>query len=96
MLQRSTQVKIGIKTLKSPHKSFTNVGLGELTLLAGIKNPMMVDLTEVKSGSEAWDVKTLTNSKEGNRIQRHETLRMEDEAKKLIIDMVNPVDEEAE
>ena len=96
MLQRSKQVKMGIKTLKSPHKSFTNFGLGELTVLSGMENPMMVDLTEVKGGSEALDVKTLTNHKEGNRIHRNETLRMESEAKKQITEMVNPVDEDAE
>ncbi|KAF8855606.1 hypothetical protein BDZ45DRAFT_804902 [Acephala macrosclerotiorum] len=92
MLQRSKQVKEGIKR-GSGHKSFTNFGIGELTSFAGTKDVIVVDLTEVKAGSMALDGKALVGHQEGYRVQRQGTIKLEGVAKGVLRDIVNPVEE---
>ncbi|KAE8447503.1 hypothetical protein EG329_010633 [Mollisiaceae sp. DMI_Dod_QoI] len=93
MLQRSQQVKTGIKSAQG-HKNFTAFGMRELTSFVGIQTVVMIDLTELKPLSIALNSLALQNHQQGYRAHRQGTMQMEDGAKKMIKTMVNPVDEE--
>jgi hypothetical protein len=93
MLQRSKQVKAGIKATRG-HKSFTAFGTQELATFSHVQSVVYFDLTELKPLSVALDGAALKSSQQGYSVHRQNTLKMEDRAKQMLTNMVNPVDEE--
>jgi hypothetical protein len=92
ILQRSKQVKAGIKATKG-HKSFTAFGMQELAAFVNVQHIVMFDLTELKPLSVALNSAALQSSQQGYHVHRQTTMQMEDRAKKMLSNMVNPVDE---
>jgi hypothetical protein len=93
VLQRSKQVKTGIQATKG-HKSFTAFGMQELAAFVHVQPVVMFDLTELKPLSVALNGAALQSSQHGYHVHRQTTLQMEDGAKKMLSNMVNPVDED--
>lgn len=93
ILQRSKQVKTGIKATKGS-KSFTAFGSQELAAFANVQAVTMFDLTELKPLSVALNSAALQSSQQGYSVLRRTTTQLEDFAKKKLVDMVNPVDED--
>jgi hypothetical protein len=92
ILQRSKYVKTGIQATKG-HKSFTAFGTWELAAFVNVQPVVMFDLTELKPVSVALNSAALQSSQEGYHIHRQTTMQMEDGAKQILNNMVNPVDE---
>jgi transcriptional/translational regulatory protein YebC/TACO1 len=92
ILQRSKQVKAGIQATKG-HKSFTAFGMQELAAFAHVQHIVMFDLTELKPLSVALNNAALQSSRQGYHVRRQTTMEMEDRAKEMLSNMVNPVDE---
>ncbi|KAI9775780.1 MAG: hypothetical protein M1839_000908 [Geoglossum umbratile] len=92
-IQRSKQVKTGIQATKG-HKSFTAFGTQELAAFVHVQPVVMFDLTELKPVSVALNSAALQSSQQGYHIHRQTTLQMEDGAKNMLSNMVNPVNED--
>lgn len=95
LLQRSKQVKTGIKSLPGP-KSFTAFGTRELAAFVNVSTVVMLDLTELKPGSVALDSAALQSHQEGYHVHKSKTGVMVEDVKELLKDHVNPVDEDHE
>jgi hypothetical protein len=93
IIHRSKQVKTGIQATKG-HKSFTAFGTQELAAFVHVQPVVMFDLTELKPVSVALNSAALQSSQQGYHIHRQTTIQMEDGAKKMLSNMVNPVDED--
>ena len=93
ILQRSKQVKTGIKAANGP-KSFTAFGMKELAAFVNVQAVNLFDLTELKSLSVALNGAALHSHQQGYHAHRQGTMKMENGAKKMISEMVNPVDED--
>jgi hypothetical protein len=93
ILQRSKQVKTGIQATKG-HKSFTAFGSQELAAFARVQRVVMCDLTELKPLSVALNGAALQSTQQGYHVHRQTTMQMEDGARKMLSNMVNPVDED--
>jgi hypothetical protein len=93
LLQRSKQVKIGIKSAGG-HKSFTAFGTTELKAFVKVDKVVMFDLTELKPGSVALNSVALQNHQQGYHVQRKDTGQMVENVKKVLEEHVNPVDED--
>jgi hypothetical protein len=93
IIQRSQQVKTGIQATGG-QKSFTAFGMQELTTFVNVRSVAMFDLTELKPLSIALNGAALQSHQQGYRIHRHSTMQMEDGAKKMLGNMVNPADED--
>lgn len=93
ILQRSKQVKTGIKAANGP-KSFTAFGMKELAAFVNVQAVSLFDLTELKPLSIALNSAALQSHQQGYHAHRQGTMVMEDGAKKMISEMVNPVDED--
>lgn len=95
VLQRSKQVKVGIKAIKG-HKSFTTFGMQELAAFIHVQAVDRFDLTELQPVSVALNSAALQSSQEGYRVHRQSMMQMEKASKKMLVDMVNPVDENSQ
>jgi hypothetical protein len=93
ILQRSKQVKTGILATKG-HKSFTAFGTQELAAFVNVQPVVMFDLTELKPLSVALNTAALQSHQQGYHVHRQTTVQMEDGAKEMLRNMVNPVDED--
>jgi hypothetical protein len=95
VVQRSKRVKAGIRT-KSGKKRFDEFGQGELASFAGmtaIGNLGVLDLAQVNPLSVALNSAALENYVKSYHLNRRNTADMEDSAKAILVDMVNPTDE---
>lgn len=93
LLQRSKQVKTGIKSLPGP-KSFTAFGTGELTSFVNVSKVVIFDLTELKPGSVALNSAALQSHQQGYHVHKKNTGLLVENVKRVIEEHVNPVDEE--
>jgi hypothetical protein len=93
LLQRSKQVKTGIKAAKGP-KSFTAFGTKELAAFVNVQKVVMFDLTELKPLSIALNSAALHNHQQEYHVQRQDTRTMEENVRKVLEEHVNPVGEE--
>lgn len=92
LLQRSKQVKVGIKSVGG-HKNFGTFGLGELSALVGMTGVNWVDLTEVRDGSMAMSTAALQGHQNGYQIHRQTTMELKSAAEQRLREMVNQFDE---
>jgi hypothetical protein len=93
LLQRSKQVKMGIKAAKGP-KSFAAFGTKELSAFVNVQKVVMFDLTELKPLSAPLNSAALQIHQRGYHVQRQDTKTMEEKVKKVLEEHVNPIDEE--
>jgi hypothetical protein len=91
IIQRSRQVKTGIQATNG-HKSFTAFGMRELAAFVNVQHVDMYDLTELKPLSVALSSGELQRHEQVYHVHRQGTMQMEEGAKKMLKDMVNPVD----
>jgi hypothetical protein len=92
ILQRSKQVKTGIKSMSGP-KSFTAFGSKELAAFINVQKVVMFDLTELKPGSVALKTAALQSHQQGYYTKKTDTGLMVENVKKVLEEHVNPVDE---
>jgi hypothetical protein len=93
LLQRSKQVKTGIKSVGG-RKSFTAFGTTELKAFVHVERVVMFDLTELKPGSVSLNSAALQSHQQGYHVRRKDTGQMVENVKKVLEEHVNPVDED--
>ncbi|KAF2738548.1 hypothetical protein EJ04DRAFT_573709 [Polyplosphaeria fusca] len=91
VLQRSKQVKAGIRAAGGK-KSFAAFGREELAAFAGTRFNF-VDMTEIKDGSLALAAAVVDGNMKLRASEKQYADGLERDAKKMLVDMVNPVDE---
>jgi hypothetical protein len=95
VVRRSKQIKAGVRTMGGK-KRFDEFGQGELASFASmtaIGNLGILDLAQVNPLSVALNSAALENHVESYRLNRRDTVDMEDAAKAMLDEMVNPTDE---
>jgi hypothetical protein len=94
VMQRSKAIKQDIKK-GDKKKTFDGVANSELAKFSGMQSVTVVNLGEENKGSVAMDSKVFENHVTGYANHQATATSMHNDAKRLLSEMVNPVDENA-